>query len=385
MSSVDVEKLNELMLKLLGCKTLEETYKVTVDIAVGIFNTPYGSIHIKSGKHFEPVFSTLPPRYHFRPRRKGFLYEAYKNEDVIMLSTDEVRKYHEEFIDLKITSVVYVPITFEKTKIGVLSINLIKNRKLTPRLINTLDFIGSLASLAITKAEAYQNMAEALDTRDKFISLAAHELRTPLTSIHGYIQLLHKKFKDKKSREQEWINELYSQTHRLIYIVNELLDITRISSKRQQYVLNTFDIIPIIERVMSRYKIVHSNRRYYFLNELHEKSTFIKGDSEKIDQLISHLLDNAEKFSLEDSPLTIVLASRGKQIVISIVNKGRILNDDLDHMFKKYYKGEHNMNTGMGLGLYLAKDIVKHHKGKIFLKKTSQNNVEASVYLPKLV
>ncbi len=385
MSSIDVEKLNELMLKLLDCKTLEETYKVIVSVTAGIFQTSYGSIHIKNGTYFERVYSTLPPKFQVKSRRKGFVYEAYKKESVFLLPINHVSQFHKELLTLDIVGIVYIPIIFEKTKIGVLSINLTKKKKLNSKIISTLNFIGSLASLAITKAQAYQDMANALSTRDEFISLAAHELRTPLTSIHGYIQLLHKRFVNRKSREQDWINELYSQTHRLIYIVNELLDITRINSKKQQYVKNTFDVIPLINRVILRYMTIHSQRKYSFVNNTDERSIFIKGDPEKIDQLISHLVDNAAKFSQEDTPLSIVLLQKKNQIVITVVNKGNIPSDDLVHLFKKYYKGGDSLNTGMGLGLYLAKDIVKHHKGKISLKKSSQNDIEASIYLPRLV
>ncbi len=385
MSSVDVEKLNELMLKVLDCRSLDETYKNIVFVAAGIFKTTYGSIYIKNGKYFQRVYSTLPQKYQVDARRKGFIYEAFKSESIFMLPIDKISKYHKELEGLDIFGIVYIPITFEKTKIGVLSINIPKKKRLTPKIINTLNFMGSLASLAINKAQAYQDMAEALDTRDKFISLAAHELRTPLTSIHGYIQLLHKRFIHKKSQERLWIDELYAQTHRLIYIVNELLDITRINSKKQRYVKSTFNVVPIIERVIARYSAIHSQRKYNFVNDASDNSIFIKGDPEKIDNLISHILDNAEKFSNEESPLSVVLTQKKNQIGIKIVNRGTILPDDLLHLFQKYYKGENNMNTGMGLGLYLAKDIVKHHNGKISIRRSSGDAIEASVCLPKLV
>jgi len=150
-------------------------------------------------------------------------------------------------------------------------------------------------------------MQKALEVRDQFISLAAHELRTPLTGIHGYSQLLRKKFTPEHTPEFAWISELSVQTNRLIYLVNELLEVTRIRTNKQKYAKQPVDLGAIVENVIRRFQYLYRERHFLLENSLEEEKLKILGDTEKIDQLLSHLLDNAEKFSFENKPIKVSL------------------------------------------------------------------------------
>lgn len=383
---MDTPTLNEFVFKLLLAESVQSTYRIITETANHLLKTQYCSIHLKVNNNFERAYSTMPKAYQMKGRRLGFIAQAFKADKPFGLPRNQVSKYHFEVKGLNIKSIIYVPLSYKGLAIGVMTIFLVREEKLSEEMVDGLMFFGALSSLAIRRSQSEFDMKQALDMRDQFISVAAHELRTPLTAIHGYAQLLHKRFSQINAQESGWIKELYGQTIKLIYLVNELLESSRVSSNRQKYVIQKCNLNTLAERVITRYEIMHVGRRYDYHTALSDKDAVILADSEKIDQLINHLVDNAEKFSLDEAPIEINLAATRSYFVLRIVNTSENVDKkDFKRIFDRFYRGEKDIGGGMGLGLFLAKNIVKNHRGRIFMKGIGNDKIETSVYFPKEV
>ncbi|HUD45052.1 MAG TPA: ATP-binding protein [Patescibacteria group bacterium] len=382
--TLNTQKVNEFVIKVLTAASVNETYKIIVETATQLFETPYCSIHIKVDDGFKRVYSTLPDEYQYSNRKQGYIYQAFKSKMPFMKSYREVIFYHPEIKNSKIKHIIYLPLSYKNDAIGTLTINTLKDKKLLKKDYDILLLFGALSSLAIRRAQSEEEMKGAVRLRDEFISLAAHELRTPLTAIYGYAQLLHKRFAHVNSQELGWINELYSQTFRLTYIVNELLEVTRISSSRQKFLLQKCNLPLIVENVVKRYRIMDPKRKYILNIKLQEGEGIMIGDNEKINQLVAHLIDNADKFSLDDTEIEVALVLSKNNIELHVINTGdKMTNKDFSRFFERFYKGENNEGRGIGLGLYLAENIVINHKGKIALKDIGNNKIDVVVSFPK--
>src|SRR5258708_23087690 len=162
-----------------------------------------------------------------------------------------VNKSHPELNKDKIKSSIFIPLSYESKSIGVLTLDSKKKEYFDKKKKNTLILFGSLASLAIKKAQLYNEVKQAADVKDLFISLAAHELRTPLTSVNGYIQLLKTRIKNRKKIPSKWVMELEMESNRLKQLVEEFLEINSIRTGKIQFDFKEASLSKIIKRSIS--------------------------------------------------------------------------------------------------------------------------------------
>lgn len=383
------KSFNSVAEKLMHADTMADVYKTIVSEAQLFFNADYGSIHIRTADGFVRAYSTLPEKLKsVKARKKGFTYQAFINMSPFSVSRDKMNAHHPEFEVLGKGASVFTPLIYRGTTIAVLTVNAAKEviankQKFSDEDIEMLRLFGCLCAMSIQKVRAQEEMANAVKMRDHFISLAAHELRTPLTSIHGYIQLLQKKIEQDNPTIESWISELQVQTYRLIYLVNELLEITRINTSKQKYFIKRRLLLPLVERVVNRYRHIHRERTIHFISK-RMADEYVQYDVEKIEQLLAHLLDNAEKFSNDTIPITVVLWSTSRNVKLQITNRGDHLEvGDIPHIFDRFYKGKNSVLPGMGLGLFLAKNIASRHEGKIRVNSSKDEKTVVTLTLPK--
>lgn len=381
--STSFEKLHKSLLKFLLATSIEDMYKTIVQEVIFLVGLSYGSIYIRDEKQqMIRVFTTLPKNFEITPRKKGYMAEAFRTSSPLLIPVEEFIKVHKEYAGSNICAIILVPLSYKNEKLGILSINALEKTTLSEEEKKILQLFGAMASLAISNAQSFNNMQKALRLRDEFISLAAHELRTPLTSIHGYIQLLQKRLRNTHSQEKEWIDELYNQTFRLIYLVNEMLESTKISTKKQKYIMSSIHVEKVITNMITYYQALNKNREYIIQNNVGVDKDIVIGDAKKLEQLFSHILDNAEKFSQNNGKIIITLNKHRQNIVIEVTNSGdTFTNQEASQLFERFYKGKNNTKTGMGLGLYLAKQIARVHKGKVELQ-SKKGTATAKIILP---
>lgn len=381
----NLQKIYKASLQFLMPTSLEETYATIIKEASRLIGGDIGSILLYKQGELERVYSTSEALYKIKPRKNGITYSVFKSRQPKILSTQQIAKIHPEIKETQTSSDILIPITNRNKTIGVLSIMSTKTDAFNEKHLNTLMFFAPMASLAIRKAQLYSELKQALEVRDRFIALAAHELRTPLTSVNGYIQLLRNKMDKKGTTESEWVYQLWRESIRLTNLVSELLEINKIRSGQLHYYFKESDIKVIITRAQQDFNFTHPDRKITFLDQVPHPTAIIIGDFDKLVQVVTNLVDNAVKYSHVDTEIKIYLkqSQRYFEIIIQDYGKG-ISKRDLPRIFDGFYKGEENFKEGMGLGLYLANEIIKSHFGTIKVNSKVGIGTAIKVKLPKI-
>jgi len=231
--------------------------------------------------------------------------------------------------------------------------------------------LGNLVILHdITREKVIERM------KTEFVSLAAHQLRTPLSAIKWALRMLLDGDLGKITDEQrDFVEKTYKSNERMISLINDFLDITRIEEGRYLYKPTLESIENLIQFVINAYKeeIERKNLELDF-KKPEKKLPRAVVDVEKIRLVIENLLDNAVRYTPPGGRVTISLryAEKEKEIEFSIKDTGvGIPKDQQGRVFAKFFRGVNVMRMeteGTGLGLFIAKNIVEAHRGKIWFK-----------------
>ncbi len=220
----------------------------------------------------------------------------------------------------------------------------------------------------------YTELKELDRLKTDFISIAAHELKTPLISVGGYVDLILLREKDLKNEIKEDLSRVLNNVHRLEDYINRLLDVLKIDARKMELLLKPVNISRIIENSLQELDFQLSQKELN-INVSIDKNIMIKGDSFRIQQVLSNLISNAIKFTSKQGFIDISATLQGDYYEIKIEDNGKGLTEDqISKLFGKFVTLEmtsENFSTfekGSGLGLYIAKGIIEAHEGKIWVK-----------------
>ena len=214
--------------------------------------------------------------------------------------------------------------------------------------------------------------------KSEFISIASHQLRTPLTVIRGYISMIEQgDFGIVSLKVKEPLDRVYKSTMRIIGLVEDLLNISRIESGRLKYDFKLTDLTSLVFDVYEELKQQAKNKGLQFDFAKPEKEIpQIMLDQGKIREVIMNLTDNAIKYT-DSGFVRVKLARDNDHVTFSVSDSGRGLDtDEIPLLFQKFSraKGAQLMHTeGTGLGLYIAKNIIAKHGGKIWVESPGLN------------
>lgn len=386
MDLIDVlERINRSSLRFLQPLTPEATYQTIIEEALKLVNGDEGYIAIAENNKLRIKYAYPPTLRLLRMRKRGFSYTSFSQKKAFVTYMEDFKKIHPELIKAGIQSTIFIPLANKGKSIGVMNIMLRHLiRRFSQKELSILKLFGSLASLAIHKTQLYSETKEALETRNLFLSIAAHEFRTPITTISGYAQLLKTKTKHDEL-EQKWVEEIYRESFRLNHLIKELLEVNRISLGQLQYDWQENNLAEIIERVAEAFLITHPYYKLNFRNAVAKKNSITICDHGKITQVLNNILDNAAKFSSKVKKIDLSLKKTDKELMIQIKDYGiGISQRDKTRLFEGFYKGSNHTKEGMGLGLYLANQIIKDHRGKITIKSKINQGTIVKISLPRI-
>jgi PAS domain S-box-containing protein len=214
---------------------------------------------------------------------------------------------------------------------------------------------------------ARQQLAEAVRARDVFIAVAAHELRNPLNVFLLNLQLLHRLSGNPAGSAQVGIliEKTRQQLGRIITLVDRLLDVTRVRSGTFELYRESFELGGLLVEIAARFKGPHPD--VSFSMEI-EPNINGEWDRTRVDQAVSNLLSNAIKYGMQ-KPITISAAVAGDQVTIGVRDQGvGIPAADLDRIFDRFERVAGTIGDGLGLGLWITKQIVEAHGGTILAR-----------------
>lgn len=248
--------------------------------------------------------------------------------------------------------------------------------------VESEDEIGYLAaSLNYMASE----IARAEDDQKKFVANVSHDFRSPLTSIKGYLEAMLDGTIPTELYEK-YLRIVVNESDRLIKLTNSLLTLNNLNTKGMLLDINTFDINRVIRNTAASFEGTCKERMIAIELILTGDELYVNADVGKIQQVLYNLLDNAIKFSHQDSIIKIETTERHNKIFISVKDSGiGIPKDDLKFIWDRFYKSDLSRGKdkkGTGLGLSITKEIINAHGENINVISTQGEGSEFIFTLP---
>jgi two-component system, OmpR family, sensor histidine kinase VicK len=202
----------------------------------------------------------------------------------------------------------------------------------------------------------------------EFINVAAHELRTPIQPILGLSEVLKSKITNKN--ECELIDVIARNAKRLHRLTEDILDVTKIESQSLKLKRESFNLNEIVMSVIAEYGMLAKKNNIKMI--LVSKDDFVvEGDRGRLAQVLSNFISNAIKFTSKGNIyISLEKSKDGKAVVLSVKDTGSGIDSDMvSRLFTKFAT---RSNTGTGLGLYISRNIVEAHGGRIWAENNSE-------------
>ena len=251
---------------------------------------------------------------------------------------------------------------------------------------NLVVAIASQAGIALDNAKLYENIHELNAKKDEFISFASHELKTPLTTISGYLQLAEKS----PELAHGFLPKISKQVNRLSAIIGDLLDISKIQAGKLDLNFTRTDLLTVLKESVETVKQVAPEHDIEM--EIPAGNIMVTIDSQKMNQVLINVLTNAVKYSSPHSKILVTVILLGNQVRISTQDWGIGISPKfLDKIFSRFYRVAKSSSKaeGLGLGLYISKEIVEGHHGRIWVEseegKGSVFHIDFPIEIPGIV
>ncbi|WP_088036664.1 cell wall metabolism sensor histidine kinase WalK [Evansella clarkii] len=224
------------------------------------------------------------------------------------------------------------------------------------------------------------------EERRNFVANVSHELRTPLTSMKSYLEALAEGALNDPEIAPRFINVTQNETERMIRLVNDLLQLSKMDNKDYQMNMDTVDLTSFTEQIIERFEMSTKNASINFKKKLPGREVAVYGDRDKLTQLMDNIISNAVKYSPEGGVITCTVKEEKQRVVVSIKDEGvGIPKENLQHVFDRFYrvdKARARNLGGTGLGLAIAKEIVHAHGGSIWVSSEWGKGTTFSFSLP---
>ncbi len=256
--------------------------------------------------------------------------------------------------------------------------------------LDVAEHMARRCSLAIENSRLYHEARAAVSLRDEFLSVAAHELKTPMTSLRGYAQLLSREWDRghafNPDRARRAAQTIQVQTDKLAHLIAQLLDVSRLQSGKLAVERRPADLSKLLREVIDA---TRPQLKEHTLVARLPAETWVLMDPLRMEQVVTNLLDNAIKYSPEGGQIDIALCCEPSQDLVKLTVRDRgvgVSPEHREHIFDRFYQahagGPLTGMAGMGLGLYISRQIVEMHAGSIVAEFPEDGGTRVVVRLP---
>ncbi len=203
-----------------------------------------------------------------------------------------------------------------------------------------------------------------LEKKDEFIGVASHELRTPLTSLKGYIELIDY-MEDLPENVKSYISKAKISLIKLQRLINELLDASRIKAGKLQFSKSVFNLTDLINQCIDNSSFIYPSHK---IKKDLQKDIMVMGNEERIEQVLMNLINNAIKYSPKNKEIIVSAEADQSSATVAVQDFGIGMSEaDQQQIFDRFYRVENGnfLTPGLGMGLYIAAEIIKEHDGEI--------------------
>ncbi|MNW33403.1 Sensor histidine kinase YycG [compost metagenome] len=243
--------------------------------------------------------------------------------------------------------------------------------------VNRQDELGNVARNINMMAERLQQQIikerEMETSKMEMITGISHDLRTPLTSIIGYLELLRTNSFQNQDEYNRFVQNTYSKATHLKKLLDDLFEYTRLTSVDTHLELKQIDIVQLLEQLLFEFEPIALENKIRIVKDMDHVPVTVWIDSEKIARAIDNLLMNALKYSIKPGKVRISLRLDDQHIHVEVENNGNPLTLEQENkLFERFYKVDYSrssegIQTGAGLGLSIARNIIELHGGTLML------------------
>jgi signal transduction histidine kinase len=284
-------------------------------------------------------------------------------------------------------SALIVPLQHREHLLGVLTVFSSRPRMESTQLALVQE-LGRRACSALENARLFCEAQEAIRMRDEFLSIASHELNTPLTPLQLHLQRLQRVMSDSSGAQvssaqvSQVVDVAQRQTRRLARLVHELLDISRIRLGRLELNLEAQDLAEVARDVVARTR-AELGPTDSVLTVQAEQPVIGQWDRSRLEQVLGNLLTNAVRFG-QGKPVEVTVRAEEGSACLSVRDRGiGIAPEHLQRIFERFERAASRNYGGLGLGLYIVRQIVESHGGTIHVESEPGRGSTFTVKLPR--
>jgi signal transduction histidine kinase len=292
---------------------------------------------------------------------------------------------------------VAVPVQMRGKRRGILMVASARPRTFGAEDVAFLTLIAAQAGLSAERSELARRQIEVSreqarqQARHEFLGLVSHELKTPVAVLKAYIELLLRKAELDPSRasDEDVLGRMLEQTDRMLAMIEQLLDLQKLETGQLSLELSRFDLAELAKRVTENLQLAASS---HTLRVETEGSLPVMADRRRLEEVLFNLTENAVKYSQPGTEVCITVSKRtspgtgAQDAVVTVLDQGSgIPERDLPKVFDRFYQGKsgfHHGHVGLGLGLYISKEIVERHGGQISVESTEGKGSAFTFTLP---
>lgn len=402
----ELARLYDISTGINAAMSLETLLKIVAKEATLLLDRPWASIILFNQKQeiTHSVFVGLAPsrevKIDKRMRRGGLSEWIWTHNTPIVVedASRDKRANCSEFLNyFNIRSLVGYPLASGKQVTGVIYTGDFMPKSITEQHMRLLTTLSQQLSNAIDKSRLYDSLERKirelerqLETLDKtnilksdFVSHVSHELRTPLTSIKAYVETLVNNIDDPGFvQKHEFLDIVNKETNRLIRIVNDVLDVSKIEFGQRPVSRAPVELRAVVSEVLSMLTPTLHERGIVVDVDIPDALPRVDGDSDLIKQVFINLLSNALKYSPRGTTVTVRAREETVNLLVSVADQGiGIPRDEIGNVFEKYFRARSHKSSkmeGLGLGLAIVKNIIEQHGGVVRVE--SEENVGSTFY-----
>jgi PAS domain S-box-containing protein len=269
--------------------------------------------------------------------------------------------------------VAAVPLMAGDEPVGMLVFG--SKKKIEQEDIDALGGFLDQAVLAVYKARLYEELAEANKMKSEFIDVVSHELKTPLTAIMLYLEMMEMgRYGELTDEQEEKIGLLQASAKRLQEIIDRTLFISKIRKRKLEIKKVKTSMVELINEVVTQLQPLWDAKKQHIDVQKPYKFPLVEMDKNQIWKVVTALLDNAIKYSADETRITVKLYDREEDVEVAVMDEGAgIRKKEWKNIFKEFYiiqpdTADARMDGRTGMGLFIAKGIVEEHGGKIWVE-----------------
>jgi signal transduction histidine kinase len=325
-----------------------------------------------------------------RPVRGSVLEEVLEGKLVYRPSMDPPQYPEEDdLLALGLRSRVLAPLQVGPRTIGMLGLVRAEADAFTPEELELVALLGRLVATAVQNIRAYEAERSTSDElrrlsalRADFVSLVSHELRSPMAAVIGAARTLQGRWRELTPKQREsFLGLIGDETSRLARLIDDVLDTSRIEAGTFSFTFSDVDLGELLRDVVAAAELAQDE---VALSTDVAALPAVRGDRERLRQVIQNLVDNAVKYSSAGGRVSVRAATDDRHVVIDVVDEGPgIALEDQELIFEKFGRSSGgSAKPGSGLGLFIARSIAEAHGGTLDVESVPERGSVFRLELP---